>query len=133
MSQSIIETTLAEHEKTLVRIAKGETLFREGEQPRGVYILHSGTVHLLFAPRNGAAKPLREALPGQILGLSCVVTDRHHDCTAVAAEACEVAFIEREKLLRVLDDSPAVWFSVLRVLSSDVNAVYDDMRALAAR
>lgn len=132
MSQSIIETTLAEHE-TLVRIAKGETLFREGERPRGVYVLHSGTVHLLFAPRNGAAKPLREAQPGQILGLSCVVTDRHHDCTAVAAEPCEVAFIEREDFMRALDDSPAVWFSVLQVLSSDVNAVYDDMRVLAAR
>ncbi|MEA2490411.1 MAG: family transcriptional regulator, cyclic receptor protein [Acidobacteriota bacterium] len=132
MSRSIIETTLAERE-TLVRFRTGETLFREGEEPRGVYVLHSGTVHLLFAGRNGSAKPLREAQPGQILGLSCVVTRRHHDCTAVAAEPCEAAFIESDDFLRVLDDSPAVWFSVLRVLSSEVSAVYDDMRVLAAR
>ena len=132
MSRSIIETTLAERE-TLVRFRTGETLFREGEQPQGVYVLHSGTVHLLFAGKNGNAKPLREAQPGQILGLSSVVTRRHHDCTAVAAEPCEAAFIERDDFLRALDDSPAVWFSVLRVLSSEVNAVYDDMRVLAAR
>jgi CRP/FNR family transcriptional regulator, cyclic AMP receptor protein len=132
VSQSIIETTLAERE-TLMRFGTGETLFREGEQPQGVYVVHSGTVHLLFAARNGPAKPLREAQPGQILGLSCVVTQRHHDCTAIAAEPCEVAFIERDDFLRALDDSPTVWFSVLRVLSSEVNAVYDDMRVLAAR
>jgi CRP/FNR family transcriptional regulator len=132
VSQSIIETTLAEKE-TLLRFAPGETLFLEGEQPQGVYVLHSGTVHLLFASRSGSAKPLREAQPGQILGLSCVVTQRPHDCTAIAAEACEVAFIERDDFLRTLDDSPTVWFSVLRVLSSEVNAVYDDMRLLAAR
>lgn len=132
MSQSIIETTLAERE-TLLRFRTGETLFREGEQPQGVYVLHSGSVHLLFASRDGSAKPLREAQPGQILGVSCVVTEREHDCTAIAAEPCEVAFIERDDFLRALEKSPAVWFSVLRVLSSEVNAVYDDMRALAAR
>ena len=132
MSRSIIETNLADRE-TLLRLPAGETLFREGETPRGVYVLHSGTVDLLFSARDGSAKPLREAQPGQILGLSCVVTQRPHDCTATAAEPCEVAFIERDDFLRALDDSPAIWFSVLRVLSSEVNAVYDDIRTMAAR
>ncbi len=132
MSRSIIETTLADHE-TLIRFREGETLFHEGEQPKGVYVLHSGTVKLLFAGKDGNAKALREAQPGQILGLSSVVTRRAHDCTATAAEPCEIAFIEPADFLRALDDSPAVWFSVLRVLSTEVNAVYDDMRVMAAR
>jgi CRP-like cAMP-binding protein len=127
VSRSIIETSLADRE-TLLRLPEGETLFREGETPRGVYVLRSGAVSLLFHTKNGSAKPLRDAQPGQILGLSCVVTQRPHDCTATAAEPCEVAFIERDDFLRALDDSPAVWFSVLRVLSSEANAVYDDMR-----
>lgn len=116
-----------------MRLDTGETLFREGETPRGVYVLHSGTVDLLFSARDGSAKPLREAQPGQILGLSCVVTQRPHDCTATAAGPCEVAFIERDDFLRALDDTPSAWFSVLRVLSSEVNAVYDDIRTMAAR
>ena len=132
MSRSIIETTLAGRE-TLLRFRDGETLFREGETPRGVYVLHSGTVNLLFSTKGGEAKPLREMRPGQILGLSSVVTKRAHDCTAAATGPCKVAFIERDDFLRALDDSPAVWFSVLSVLSSEVGAVYDDMRTLAAR
>ena len=132
MNGSNLETTLAGQE-TLIRYRKGETLFREGDIPIGVYILRSGCVKLLFAPRNGTAKPLREAHPGQILGLSCVVTLRDHDCTAIASSDCEVAFVRREDLLHVLQKSPAAWFSVLHVLSSEVCAVYDDMRLLAAR
>lgn len=132
MTRSILEANLAERE-TLLRYRTGETLFREGESPLGVYILHSGEAHLLFAAKDGSAKPLRVAHPGQILGLSCVVTDRCHDCTATAVKTCEVAFIGREDFLRALKDRPAVWFSVLRELSSEVNAVYDDMRVLAAR
>jgi CRP-like cAMP-binding protein len=61
---SIIETTLTEHE-TLVRFRTGETLFREGEQPRRVYVLHSGTVQLLFAGKNGSASRSGKRSPGR--------------------------------------------------------------------
>lgn len=111
--------------------AAGEMLFLEGERPAGVYVLHSGEVDLLFMKRNGNAKPLRIVTPGQILGLSSVVMRRPHDCSAVARTPCEVGFIGRDELLQSLHDTPSIWLSILRMLSSDVNAVYDDMRALA--
>ena len=116
-----------------MQLNSGDVLFREGDEPEGVYVLQAGQADLLFSSRNGEAKPLRVAQAGQILGLSCVVTHRVHDCTATAATPCRVGFIRREDFLRVLDECPAVWFSVLRLLSCDVNAVYDDMRVLATR
>jgi CRP-like cAMP-binding protein len=132
VSRSIIESSLADS-GTAMLLDAGETLFREGEEPRGVYVLQSGQVDLLFASRKGEAKPLRVAQAGQILGLSCIVTNRPHDCTATAATPCRVGFIDSGAFQRVLTECPAVWFSVLRLLSTDVNAVYDDIRALAAR
>ena len=108
-------------------------LFHEGDDADGVFVLHAGEVDLLFSPRNGEPKALRHAEPGQILGLSCVVTGRRHDCTAIARTNCRTSFVGRDDFLRKLDECPAVWFSVLRFLSSDVNAAYEDMRALAIR
>ncbi|MEO8033015.1 MAG: cyclic nucleotide-binding domain-containing protein [Acidobacteriota bacterium] len=125
-----IEAPLTSSERLQNRVA-GEMLFQEGEDPAGVYVVHSGSVDLLFSPRTGAAKPLRVASPGQILGLSAVVMQRPHDCSATARDTCEIGFIPREEFLRVLAERPTVWFSVLRLLSRDVNAVYDDMRTLA--
>ncbi|MEA2572023.1 MAG: family transcriptional regulator, cyclic receptor protein [Acidobacteriota bacterium] len=132
MSQSIIESELATSE-TPRRFAPGETLFREGDDANGVFIMQSGEVDLIFSPRNGEPKALRGVQPGQVLGLSCVVTHRPHDCTATARTECETAFVRRDDFLRKLDERPATWFSVLRFLSSDVNAAYDDIRAMSAR
>ena len=107
-------------------------LFLEGEYPVGVYILYSGGIDLLFSARNGSVKPLRIAQPGRILGLSAVVLMRQHGCSATTRTGCDVGFIGRDELLGTLDEDPEVWLSVLRILSSDVEAAYNDIRALAA-
>jgi CRP-like cAMP-binding protein len=106
-------------------------LFAEGESPDGVYVLHVGNVDLVYAPRGGNPKPLRVGSPGQILGLSSVVLQHPHDCSAIARTECEIGFVEREELMRSLERTPAIWLSILRMLSTDVNNVYDDMRTLA--
>ena len=126
-----IADTLSEHE-TYERHGAGRVLFREGDEPRGVYIVHSGQVDLVFSGKNGNAKPLRVAEDGQILGLSCVVSHRKHDCSATTRTACELGFIDRDTFLAQIDHSPSVWFSVLQLLSQDVNSCYDCMRSITA-
>ena len=109
----------------------GKVLFREGEEPRGVFVVHSGEADLLFSAKGGQSKALLVAGPGQILGLSCVVSGRAHDCSATARTPCVTGFIEKERFLALLDQIPALWFSVLQMLSVDVNACYDCMRTLS--
>jgi CRP/FNR family transcriptional regulator, cyclic AMP receptor protein len=125
---TLTETPLKERRE---HRAAGEVLFMEGETPSGVYVLHAGDVDLVFAPREGKPKPLRVINRGRILGLSSVVMQRPHDCSAIARTECEVGFVGREEFLQSLEKTPAIWLSVLRMLSNDVNAVYDDMRSLA--
>lgn len=131
-TMTTIAETLSEHE-TLERYGEGRLLFREGEEPRGVYILHSGHVDLVFSGRNGTAKPLRVAEEGAILGLSCVVSRRCHDCSATTRTPCELGFIDRDTFLRQVDHSPSIWFSVLQLLSQDVNSCYDCMRSITEK
>jgi CRP-like cAMP-binding protein len=100
----------------------GTILFNEGDQPRGVYLIHVGTVELLMRARNGHWKRTRSASAGDILGIESVVAFRANDTTARAITSCDLGFIERESFLRVLDERPAIWFSVLRLLSQGVNA-----------
>ena len=130
-TMTTIADTLSEHE-TLERHDAGRVLFCEGDAPRGVYIVHSGEVDLVFSGRNGTAKPLRVAEEGAILGLSCVVSHRCHDCSATTRTPCELGFIDRDTFLQQVDHSPAVWFSVLQMLSQDVNSCYDCMRSITA-
>jgi CRP-like cAMP-binding protein len=131
VNESNIASPLTELESRL-SFQPGDVLFREGEPSCGVFVLHSGTVDLLFTAQNGNVKPLRVAGPGQILGLSAVISNGDHDCTATARTFCRAGFIDSEDLRRVLDDRPEVWFNVLRLLSTDVDSVYVDMCAVMA-
>jgi len=124
------DACLTERE-TLQHRPAGTILFNEGDQPRGIYLIHSGAIELLLRDRNGEWKRMRSASSGDILGLESVVSHRPHEYTARAFSSCELGFIEKESFLRVLDESPAIWFSVLRLLSQGVNASYASLRRVA--
>lgn len=127
-----IAKTFGRGEK-LVHWQGGEVIFREGEAPQGVYVLHSGVVDLLFHARNGTDRPLRLAEAGQILGLSYVVSDQPYDCSATTRTQCVTGFIDKDDFLQMLHENPAIWFSVLELLSSDINSCYESIRTRKAR
>lgn len=108
-------------------------LFRERHDPDGLFIIDSGEVDLCFASRNGVGKALRIAETGQVLGLSELVLNHPYECTATIRTSCVIRFIPRALFLKALERSPALWYTVLTVLSHHVGTVYDDMRALAAQ
>lgn len=116
----------------LQRLNPGSGLFREGESPSGVYVLHSGEV-ALTGPPGAPSRPGRTARAGEILGLMAVISNGRHLATAVALTICEVGFIERKEFLRMVEASPSIWFSVLRQMSQDLNASYDVMRVYSER
>lgn len=110
----------------------GTTLFVEGEQPRGVYVIHSGEVEMVFSSRNGVRKPLRVAGRGEVLGLGDAVSNREHDCTATTRTTVRVGFIPLSDLSRMLDQMPELWLSIARMLSTDLNACWASMRSIGA-
>src|SRR5688572_23336472 len=108
----------------LQRFAAGHVLFEEGEVPAGVYVLHSGEVAL----GNGVT-----AHAGEILGLMAVISGSTHSTSAIAVSPCEVGFIARDEFRDLVDQSPAVWFTVLRQMSQDVNTSYEVIRKRSDR
>jgi CRP/FNR family transcriptional regulator len=111
---------------------QGKVLFRDGQSPEGVFVLLAGEVDLVFASRAGKEKTLRIAVPGQILGLSSLVSGRPHEYTAtIQSHSTVTGYVEKDKLLAVLNQDPRLWFSVLQILSGDIQSCYDRMKALA--
>jgi CRP-like cAMP-binding protein len=125
-----IESALPEHQ-TLEVWPAGRTLFYEGEEPRGVYVIHSGTVDLIFSAKDGRAKALNEVRAGQIIGLSSVFSHRPHDYTATVHSTSNLGFVDEATFHRLLETTPEMLFDVLRLLSEDVNACYECMRDIA--
>jgi len=109
----------------------GNVIFREGEQPRGVFVLYEGSVDLEFSARNGAKKALRTANPPEIVGLIDAVANTPHTCTATIRTESKIGFVSIEELRRQLDESPALWLTIAKYLSADVESCWAEMRTLA--
>lgn len=93
-------------------------LFRQGEAPRGVYLIRRGSVVLSLDSHRH-----RRAGRGWILGLPSTFSGEPYSLTAIADENCEFAFIPREKVIEFVRLNPALALPLLEVLASEVSAV----------
>lgn len=108
---------LEELEKRSTPIALGEdrVLFREGDQPTGVYIVWKGTA-LLTRGSNGETVLTVEAPAGSLLGLPAVVGTKTYSLTAVAREDAELSMVTCADFVELMEE-PHVAFQVLKVLA----------------
>jgi CRP-like cAMP-binding protein len=122
-----VESQLAVAEEVRRWLA-GSILFSEGDEPRGIFIIHSGQVDLVFSARNGVRKALRTVRSGEILGLSEVVSGRRCDSTATTRTAARIGFVPVAELRRRLDEDPSLWLEVAESLSADLGSCWQSMR-----
>jgi len=126
-----VEKQLAKAEQ-IERWPAGMVLFNEGEAPRGLFVIHSGVVDLVFSGRNGDTKSLRTARPGEVVGLGYAVSNTLYDCTARARTSVKLGFVRLTELHRMLDETPSLWLTMAQFLSEDINSCWASMRSLSA-
>ena len=76
--------------------SKGQILFRQGEDPVGLYILKRGKVSLILKTENGKEVVHLTVGPGSILGLPAVVGSDVYTLSAMACPGSEVSFVPRK-------------------------------------
>src|SRR5689334_8278105 len=106
----------------------GALLFVEGQRPRGVYVLCSGHVKLSTTSAQGRVLILKVAAPGEVLGLSAILSGTPCELTAETARPCQVNFIEREVLLEFLRRNGEAGLHSARALSVEFQAAFRDVQ-----
>jgi CRP-like cAMP-binding protein len=123
-----VESQLAVAEQVR-RWPAGSILLSEGDEPPGIFIIHSGQVDLVFTARNGERKALRTVRTGVILGLSEIVSGSRCDCTATTRTASRIGFVAVSELRRMLDEDPSLWLEVAERLSVDLGSCWRSLRS----
>jgi CRP/FNR family transcriptional regulator, cyclic AMP receptor protein len=108
----------------------GTMLFIEGQMPRGAYVLCSGRAKLSTTSREGKVLILRMAEAGEVLGLSAAIAGQPFELTAEAAEPCEVNFLEREALIRLIENNGEIGLHASLALSREFQSAYRDIHDL---
>jgi CRP/FNR family transcriptional regulator len=108
----------------------GAVLFVEGQMPRGAFVLCSGKVKLSTTSREGKVLILKMATPGEALGLSAVISGTCYELTAETAGPCQVNFIEREALTKMLEKHGELGLHSAQALSNEFQSAYRDIHDL---
>lgn len=108
----------------------GAVPFVEGQLPRGAFVLCSGRVKLSTTSREGKVLILKMAEPGDALGLSAVISGTPYELRAETTGPCQVNYIEREALMKMLERHGEVGLHTAQALSKEFQSAYRDIHEL---
>lgn len=103
--------------RTVINFPKHAKLFEEGGAPGGIFILLEGSAKLFVTLKGGKPLILGIAHPGEILGLSAVVSGRAAEFTAETLTSARFSFVEQKEFLRLVERNREVCVSVVELLS----------------
>ena len=108
----------------------GAILFVEGQMPRGAFVLCSGKAKLSTTSREGKVLILKIAEAGEVLGMSAVISGEPFELTAETAGPCQVNFVEREALMRLMEKNGEFGLHASQALSREFQSAYRDIHDL---
>ena len=109
--------------------SSGSMLFIEGQPANGVYMLCHGEAKLFTCSRDGKVVILHVARPGELLGLSSVISGGAYEVSAEVIEPCQVNYVSRADFLRLLNTNPDVAMSTVRQLAVRYNDTCSQIRS----
>ena len=109
---------------------RGSVLFAEGQPSSGIYVLCEGKAKVSITSSEGKTLVLGIAQPGELLGLNATLTGQPHLATVQTLERCDLEFVSREDLLKLLDRDKRSYLSVAQCLSSELVGLIDHTRLL---
>jgi CRP/FNR family transcriptional regulator, cyclic AMP receptor protein len=115
----------------LMNHARGAKLFSEGDGARNVFVMCSGQVKVSATSRDGKTMILKIGGPGDVLGLSAVLSNVPYEVTAEAIEPCMVKAIRKQEFIDFLAKHGIASMHAAQSLSGEYLTVFQDAKRLA--
>ncbi|MBF0301711.1 MAG: Crp/Fnr family transcriptional regulator [Desulfamplus sp.] len=96
---------------------KGETIFNEGDEGNGFYVVEQGTVKIFKTSFGGKEQIFHIYGPGKPFGEVPVFTGKDFPASAVAISNTELIFFPRNDFISLITDNPSLALNILAVLS----------------
>lgn len=93
-------------ELTLVRLAPGDSLFRQGDPGDGMYVLVEGSLSVRFLHTDGVETVVNELLPLVSVGEIALLTGQPRTATVVATTASELVRLSQAGFARLAQSHP---------------------------
>jgi CRP-like cAMP-binding protein len=102
-------------------LKKGEQLFKEKDDTRGVFLLHSGKVEISRVTADGWRQTLTVVTPGDFFGELSILEKRRHVASAVAVEDAELFLIPRGEFERLMEEDLKLACYILKKIALEMS------------
>ena len=107
-------------EKESTHYKKGQIIFYEGTQPRGLYVVVSGKIKISKLGSNAREQIVRLAKPGDILGYRSLLSGGSYFASAATLEDSSVCFIPKSLVFDLLNKDASLSMKMMRQLTVDL-------------
>ncbi|MFY8055153.1 MAG: cyclic nucleotide-binding domain-containing protein, partial [Limnohabitans sp.] len=101
------------------KIARGETLFRNGEKFNALFAIRTGFFKTCISSEDGRDQVTGFQMAGEIIGLDGIVSDQH-TCDAVALEDAEVCVMTFDRIEELSREINALQRHVHKIMSREI-------------
>jgi CRP/FNR family cyclic AMP-dependent transcriptional regulator len=106
-------------------------IFEQGQAAKTMHVLCSGQVKLFTNSREGKTMILKIAWPGDVLGLSALMSRGDYEITAETLEPCQVKTLRREEFLELIDKFSEAGRHSLESMANEYQSAFRDARRLS--
>lgn len=96
---------------------KGDHLFKEKEDTKGLYLIHSGNVEISKVTPDGWKQTLAVFTKGHFFGELSILEKRRHEAIAVATVNTEILLIGKKDFERIENEDPAIAFKIMKKIA----------------
>ncbi|MCG6933185.1 MAG: cyclic nucleotide-binding domain-containing protein [Gallionella sp.] len=104
---------LFQHETGLLDLPSCETLFKEGDPGKVMYVLMSGTADIIV--RNQVVETIE---PGAIVGEMAMIDEGPRSATIIAKSDCKLLPIDKKRFDFLVQQTPNFAVHVMRVIAT---------------
>lgn len=113
------------------KITKKQTLYYDGDQPMGIYLILDGSIKTIKLSDDGREFMTGLYKTGDYLGVNALLLDEVFNETAVATEDATVCMLPKDIISTLLKRYPEISHQFLRILSNNIREKEDQMLELA--
>ena len=101
-------------------LKRGDLIYRNGDEPKGIYFVGQGLVGLVLTGVSGKEHLLRFFRQGQYFGHRSMFAEEPYHGSAVALEPTSIRLIPKQEILEVLHARPELFLEIIKVLSKEL-------------
>lgn len=104
-----------------IELKRGESIYRQGDTPKGIYFINKGLVGLvLIGSGSGKEHLLRFFKQGQFFGHRALFSNEGYHGQTVALEPTTLKLVPKNVVLSVLEKNPTLYKDVVVVLANEL-------------